>query len=99
VSFLAVLLDTRFEHYATSRLVRVLYIATLTLISLQCFAWFMVGWSLAAGPFLPVAGWLMMIGTPAAWIAELAAVRIVLEHVIVIFRISEDVRKLRDANS
>jgi Domain of unknown function (DUF4282) len=97
MNFLGVLLDTRFDHYATTRLVRVLYVAVLTLISLQCFGWFMVGWSLAAGRFLPAAGWLMMLATPAAWIAELAAVRIVLEHVVVIFRISEDLRKIREA--
>jgi hypothetical protein len=37
------------------------------------------------------------MGTPVAWLAELVAVRVVVEFVIVQFKISEDLRTVRDA--
>jgi uncharacterized membrane protein len=58
---------------------------------------FLIGWSLAAGTFWPFLGWVLMTGTPVAWLFELVTVRVVIEFVIVQFKISEDLRILRDA--
>ncbi|GAA4631338.1 hypothetical protein GCM10023196_060370 [Actinoallomurus vinaceus] len=96
MTFLGALLDTRFENYATAHLVRAAYGATLVLASMQCCFWFLTGHWMAGGHLWPFAGWVMMLSTPAVWVGEITAVRVALEYVVVMFRMSEDLRALRD---
>jgi Domain of unknown function (DUF4282) len=95
------LLDFRFEHLITTKIISILYIIVIVLIALGGLFYFFVGGGMAlwAGitsrSFISI---LMAIGimilTPIVMVLYLAAIRMWFEVVIIFFRMKEDLTKL-----
>jgi hypothetical protein len=51
---------------------------------------------LAAGSFWPFLGWVILMGVPVLWLAELVMVRVVVEYLIVQHRIATDLTIVRE---
>ncbi len=92
--FLKALFDFKFSTLVTTKVVRVLYIIITILYSLGAIALFIELIS-KGGSDVAVA----IIVVPLGYLLYLTFARIVLELIIVVFRIGEDVRIIRDART
>jgi hypothetical protein len=92
--FLKSLYDFKFSTFVTSKVVRVLYVIITILYSLGAVAFFIKLIS-KGGSYVVVA----IIVVPLAYLLYLTLARICLEFIIVVFRIGEDVRNIRDART
>lgn len=90
--FLKALYDFKFSTLVTTKVVRVLYIIITILYSLGAIALFIELIS-KGGSNVVVA----IIVVPLGYLLYLTFARIVLEFIIIVFRIGEDVRIIRDA--
>jgi Domain of unknown function (DUF4282) len=97
------LLDFRFEHFITTKIISVLYIIVIVLIALGGLFYFFVGGGMAlwtgiqARSFFSILLALgIMILTPIVMLLYLAAIRMWFEAVIIFFRMKEDLTKLVD---
>ncbi|MCI0447759.1 DUF4282 domain-containing protein [bacterium] len=95
------LLDFRFEHFITTKIISILYIIVIVLIALGGLFYFFVGGGMAlwagiqARSFFSILIALgIMIMTPIVMILYLAAIRMWFEIVIIFFRMKEDLSKL-----
>ena len=95
------LLDFRFEHFITTKIISVLYIIAIVLIALGGLFYFFVGGGMAlwtgiqARSFFSILLALgIMILTPIVMVLYLAAIRMWFEVVIIFFRMKEDLTKL-----
>jgi hypothetical protein len=95
------LLDFRFEHFITTKIISILYIIVIILIALGGLFYFFVGGGMAlwtgiqARSFFSIMIALgIMILTPIVMVLYLAAIRMWFEVVIIFFRIKEDLTKL-----
>ncbi|MCI0618449.1 DUF4282 domain-containing protein [bacterium] len=95
------LLDFRFEHFITTKIISILYIIVIVLIALGGLFYFFVGGGMAlwagiqARSFFSILIALgIMILTPIVMVLYLAAIRMWFEIVIIFFRIKEDLSKL-----
>jgi hypothetical protein len=95
------LLDFRFEHFITTKIISVLYIIVVVLIALGGLFYFFVGGGMAlwtgiqARSFFSILLALgIMILTPIVMLLYLAAIRMWFEVVIIFFRMKEDLTKL-----
>lgn len=91
------LLDRSFDVLVTLPVLRLLYTLALVCVTGVNAVFFLFGWSLAAGHFWPTAGWIIVVGVPPLWLAELIAVRVVIEYLIVQHKISADLVVIRRA--
>ena len=92
--FLRSLYDFKFSTFVTSKVIRVLYVIITILYSLGAVAWFIELIS-KGGYYVLIA----IIGVPLAYLLYLTLARISLEFIMVVFRIGEDVRTIRDAQT
>ncbi len=90
--FLRSLFDFSFSTYVADRVIRILYILITVVYSLGALVAFIV--LLAARTPADIFAALILI--PLAYLIYLTVARIGLEVLIVVFRIGEDVRELRD---
>jgi hypothetical protein len=90
--FLSALFDFSFTSFVTTRIIKVLYVLILILVSLVALFYTIIAFRLSTGFGLLV----LIIGDPLYIIIVMAFWRLVLEAFVVVFRIAEDVRALRE---
>jgi hypothetical protein len=99
--FFGSLFDFSFDNFIAPKLVKFLYV--LSLIGATIYAIFLLIFGLAAlgggTDSSAGVGLLAIIGAPILWFVWLILARLYLELVIVMFKISEDVRDIRDSGS
>jgi len=95
------LLDFRFEHFITTKIISILYIIVILLIVLGGLFYFFVGGGMALWTGIQARSFIsiliaigIMILTPIVMVLYLAAIRMWFEVVIIFFRIKEDLSKL-----
>lgn len=95
---LSAVLDRSFNTMITIRVLRLLYTLALAGITGINLVVFWIGWGLTgAGPFWSSLGWLTVAGAAPLWLAEVVAVRLAVEYLIVQHKISADVSAVRQA--
>jgi hypothetical protein len=90
--FLSALFDFSFTSFVTTRIIKVLYVLITVLVSLVALFYTIIAFRLSTGFGLLV----LIIGDPLYIIIVMAFWRLVLEAFVVVFRIAEDVRALRE---
>ncbi len=90
--FLGALFDFSFTSFVTTRIIKVLYVLILVLTAITALFYTFLAFSAS-----PLFGFLVLIiGDPLFIIIVMAFWRLVLEAFVVVFRIAEDVRALRE---
>jgi uncharacterized membrane protein len=90
--FFASLFDYSFSSFITSKIVKVLYVLTTIIVALWTLVLILLGFRASSG-----AGVLMLVvGGPLFFVITMIYTRVVLELLIVIFRISENVREINE---
>jgi len=89
--FLASLFDFSFAHFITAKLIRVLYALFLILTGLGVLAMLVSGFGQGFGY-----GIVMLILAPLVFLLAAMYFRVVLEVLIVVFRIAENVEKIAE---
>lgn len=92
--FFAALFDLSFESFISTRLVRVIYVIGLVLMGLAALMALVGGLSQGAGSAL-----LMLIVAPALFLFGAMYLRVMLEVLIVVFRIAENVGHIAHRSS
>jgi hypothetical protein len=90
--FLSALFDFSFTSFVTTRIIKVLYVLITVLVSLVALFYTIIAFRLSTGFGLLV----LIIGDPLYIIIVMAFWRLVLEAFVVVFRIAEDVRAIRE---
>jgi len=90
--FLSALFDFSFTSFVTTRIIKVLYVLILVLVSLVALFYTIIAFRLSTGFGLLV----LIIGDPLYIIIVMAFWRLLLEAFVVVFRIAEDIRALRE---
>jgi len=93
--FLSALFDFSFTSFVTTRIIKVLYVLITVLVSLVALFYTIIAFRLSTGFGLLV----LIIGDPLYIIIVMAFWRLVLEAFVVVFRIAEDVRAIRERGS
>lgn len=99
--FFGSLFDFSFDNFVAPKLVKFLYVVNLILISLLAIAYVMVGFGLMASgdDSAAVGGLVVIIISPIAWFLGVMVTRVWLELLIVMFKISEDIKDIRDSRT
>lgn len=92
--FFGSLFDFSFQSFITGRLIRVLYVLALIGLALWTLGWLVGALASQDGTLI----FLGLIGAPLAFLFGLIYVRVLLELIIVIFRIGDDVSKIASSN-
>ena len=93
--FLSALFDFSFTSFVTTRIIKVLYVLITVLVSLVALFYTILAFRLSAGFGILT----LVIGDPLFIIIVMAFWRLVLEAFVVVFRIAEDVRAIRERGS
>ncbi|HEU5157957.1 MAG TPA: DUF4282 domain-containing protein [Streptosporangiaceae bacterium] len=93
--FFGSLFDFSFDNFIATKLVKFLYVLSLILASIAAIVYVVVG-LVALGNGSGV-GVLFIILAPIIWLFFLVLARLYLELVIVMFKISEDIKDIRDS--
>ena len=93
--FFGALFDFSFDNFIAPKLVKFLYVLSLILISILAIV-VVIGGLVGLGNGTP-AGLLAIILAPLVWIIYLVLARLWLEFFIVIFKISDDLKDIRDS--
>ncbi len=88
--FFSSLFDLSFRSFITGRLIRVLYVLAMIGLALWTLGW--LGTALASQDGTLI--FFALIGAPLVFLFGLIYIRVLLELIIVVFRIGEDVRKI-----
>lgn len=90
--FVASLFDFGFTSFVTTKVVKVLYVLVMVLLALGA-----LGFVISAFAVKPILGiFVLLIAAPIVFFVYLAVWRIFLEILIIIFRIAEDLRAIRE---
>jgi hypothetical protein len=90
--FLSALFDFSFTSFVTTRIIKVLYVLILVLTVISALVYTVIVFSASR-----LFGFLVLvIGDPLFIIIVMAFWRLVLEAFVVVFRIAEDIRALRE---
>ena len=90
--FFRALFDFSFTSFVTTKIIKVLYVLILVLAVLSALVYTIIAFKVSA-----VFGFLtLVIGDPLFIIIVMAFWRLVLEAFVVVFRIAEDIRALRE---
>ncbi len=92
--FFGSLFDFSFRSFITGKLIRVLYVLAVIGLALWSLAWLVSALVSQDGGLI----FLGLIGAPLAFFFGLIYVRVLLELIIVIFRMGEDVRRIASSN-
>ena len=90
--FLSALFDFSFTSFVTTKIIRVLYILIMIVVVLAALVYTIIAFRLSARFGLLT----LIIGDPLFIIIVMAFWRLVLESFVVIFRIAEDTREIRE---
>ena len=88
--FFGSLFDFSFRSFITGRLIRVLYVLAMIGLALWTLGW--LGTALASQDGMLI--FFALIGAPLVFLFGIIYIRVLLELIIVVFRIGEDVRKI-----
>ena len=92
--FFGSLFDFSFDNFIATKLVKFLYVLTLIMLSIASLVYLVLGLvALGNGSGY---GLLFIILAPVIWLFGLVVSRLYLELVIVMFKISEDIKDIRD---
>jgi Domain of unknown function (DUF4282) len=94
-SFLSALLDFSFESLVTTKIIKFVYIIMVALAGLYGLVLLYFAFANFAGGSI-VTGLLMLIAAPLVFLFLVVLYRIALEVVMVVFRIGEDIREIRN---
>ncbi|WP_158566800.1 DUF4282 domain-containing protein [Actinomadura craniellae] len=99
--FFGALFDFSFDNFIAPKLVKFLYILLLILVTVGGLVYLVIGFTmLASGTDAGVLGGLLVIVlTPVIWLLSLMMYRVMLELMIVVFKISEDIKDIRDSRT
>jgi uncharacterized membrane protein len=86
-SFLSSLFDYSFSTFITSRIIKVLYILTTIVVAFWTLALILYGFRASTGFGIVM----LLVGGPIFFLISMIYARVVLELIMVIFRIHEDV--------
>jgi hypothetical protein len=92
--FFRALFDFSFTSFVTTKIIKVLYVLILVLAVVSALVYTIIAFRVSAGFGILT----LVIGDPLFIIIVMAFWRLVLEAFIVVFRISEDIRALREYN-
>lgn len=95
--FFGSLFDFSFDNFITPKLVKFLYVLSLIIVSIAAIGLVIAG-LVSLGNGSPV-GLLSIILAPLVWLIYLILARLWLELFIVIFKISDDLKDIRDSSS
>ena len=90
--FLSALFDFSFTSFVTTRIIKVLYVLITVLVCLTALFYTILAFRVSAGFGIVT----LIIGDPLYIIIVMAFWRLVLEAFVVVFRIAEDVRAIRE---
>lgn len=90
------LFDANFNHLVTPKLIKLWYVLSLVLITLQCLVFLFLGLWIAGWEDFWAWGIIMIIASPLVWLFELLLVRILMEAVVVRFKGVEHLRVIKD---
>lgn len=93
---LSALLDANFDSLVTPKLLKVFYVLSLVVVSLQCIAIVGFGLWIISADFYWAVGILLILATPLFWFFEMLLVRILMEAVVVRFKQAEYLRVIKD---
>lgn len=94
--FFGSLFDFSFDNFIATKLVKFLYVLSLILFSITAIGYLIAGLvGLGQGEGF---GLLLIIAAPLIWLIGLILTRLYLELVIVMFKISEDIKDIRDSS-
>lgn len=93
---LGALFDFNFNHLASLKLIKLLYVVALLLISLQCVILLGLGAWVATWDDFWAWGVILVVSTPLVWIFELLLTRIFMESVVVRYKGVDHLRIIRD---
>jgi hypothetical protein len=95
--FFGSLFDFSFDNFIATKLVKFLYVLSLILFSITAIGYLIAGLvGLGNGESL---GLLFIVLAPIIWLVGLILSRLYLELVIVMFKISEDIKDIRDSSA
>jgi uncharacterized protein DUF4282 len=99
--FFGSLFDFSFDNFIAPKLVKFLYVLFLILISLGAIFYVIVGFGLMASgdDQGAIVGLLVILLSPVLWFLMVMGARLQLELVIVMFKISEDIKDIRDSRT
>jgi len=90
--FLSALFDFSFTSFVTTRIIKVLYVLITVLVCLTALFYTILAFRVSAGFGIVT----LIIGDPLFIVIVMAFWRLVLEAFVVVFRIAEDVRAIRE---
>ncbi|HEX6470508.1 MAG TPA: DUF4282 domain-containing protein [Streptosporangiaceae bacterium] len=93
--FFGSLFDFSFDNFIAPKLIKFLYVLLLIIVTILAIVLIIVG-LVGLGQGTP-AGLLAIVGAPIAWLVYLVIARLALEFYIVIFKISDDLKDIRDS--
>jgi Domain of unknown function (DUF4282) len=94
--FLGSLFDFGFNNFIAPKLVKAIYIVLVVVLSIGGVIEAIAAISLmASGGAAVLLGLLLLVLTPVLWLLGLMIYRVMLELMIVLFKISEDLRSIR----
>lgn len=94
-SFFGALLDLSFDHMVTIRLIRLSYVLVLAFTVVSALALLLLAWSFSE--WNGMLALLTMLATPVICLFQILATRMFLEFLINQFKITEELRKLRES--
>ncbi|GAA2075468.1 DUF4282 domain-containing protein [Actinomadura alba] len=98
--FFGALFDFSFDNFIAPKLVKFLYVLSLIITTIYAIGVLIFGLiSIAAGDGGPstLSGLLLIVLSPLVWMVGLIVTRLYLELAIVMFKISDDIKDIRDS--
>lgn len=90
--FLASLFDYSFSFFVTSKIIKVLYVLTTIVVALWTILFIVLAFKASAA----IGAVMLLIGGPIFFLISMIYARVVLEVLIIFFRISENVQAIND---
>jgi Domain of unknown function (DUF4282) len=99
--FFGSLFDFSFDNFIAPKLVKFLYVLSLILLTLFAIGYIIFGFAAmaAGGDSGALVGLLIIVVTPIIWFLYVMVTRVWLELLIVMFKISEDIKDIRDSRT
>jgi hypothetical protein len=98
--FFGALFDFSFDNFIAPKLVKFLYVLSLIITTVYAIGVLIFGLiSIAAGENGPstLSGLILIVLSPLVWLVGLIVTRLYLELAIVMFKISDDIKDIRDS--
>ena len=89
--FLGALFDFSFSDFITLKLIKILYILGIIFSGIATIMWIVSGFNISAG-----AGIIFLILSPLIFLLYVILIRVCLEIIIVIFKISENTKQMAE---